>query len=87
MQPQDPARITPIMESLKALWLDHPHLTFGQLVSIVDDGLFGKNKACLFYADDSDVLASIVDMAGYFDLRQKAKEQREKDIETLLTSE
>lgn len=76
------------MRQLMKLWLANPHVTFGQLVSAVDYNLrsLGVN-ACMFYADDKDVKASIDDLVINYVERQKAQKKYEKALLDALTSE
>lgn len=51
---RDPARIAPMLEELKRLWLKHPDLRLGQLIVNV-----APADRDLFYIEDDKLLEAI----------------------------
>ena len=53
--PRDPSRIKPIMDKLEAYWLKNPDLRLGQVIYVLSEELFKKNKCMdIFFPEDGE---------------------------------
>lgn len=53
-------RIEPILTAIRNLWTLYPNLRLGQLLENVVDMYYGSIARDLFYTEDSDLLASLI---------------------------
>ena len=71
---RDPARIEPFLNSLGAVWKQHPDLRFGQIIWLVSKGI-RKSDGDPFYIEDHDFLRG---MAEIFAVWEGAKDDEGK---------